>query len=421
MKRETTAEALGMISDRYITEAAEYEPRRSRIRVRGAGIAAACLVIAAAGVFAVSYNRIDKTDQSANVSAVQTGIAYTRPYNRSFYQSLSGRATVNETAVIWPWEYKTVYEKYPEAEFGGKEYSLFSTEALEDASLVGEAAGSCTLKGYDLYTEQWYTKEAPAFTVKGADSCVIAVKIEEGYVLYRTDIDENVRKPLDELLQAYGLTGTMSFSRYSQYKGHEMTGGEYRLASGGRLVQMLAHAEYKEVYVGEKYPAGLDERTQGISLAVSCPGTTIDNRVLTIDRSGTIMTNIFDVRYTCTVDKETADKLIDFAEGNQDFYYEEPESAYERMIGGKVTEIGEGYIKIDDSVICEEASQGVIFTVPTEDIRIRRCIEFSPKPAVGDIVAVYFSGSLEADGTVNGAYGLVKANLSQEGGLYTEE
>ena len=208
--REIIAEAVGMIDDRFVTEAAECS-LQSGIKLRGlhAGLIAACLIVAAAvSIIVIRSVRVGKAgqEQSGNVSVVQTGIAYPRPYtNQDFIKLVSSKATVDETAIIWPWEYKTIYEKYPEAEFGGEEYSLFSYEALTDVSLVGEAIGSCTLQGYDDYTDRKYTETAEVFAVKGGDkSCIIAVKLEEGYVLYRKAIDEKSSKPLGELLRAYG-------------------------------------------------------------------------------------------------------------------------------------------------------------------------------------------------------------------------
>ena len=80
-----------------------------------------------------------------------------------------------------------------------------------------------------------------------------------------------------------------------------------------------------------------------------------------------------------------------------------------------LTEIGDGYILVDDSMLCENEGDGIAFMVPTSDVRVRRCVEFGGLKE-GDIVVVYFTGEIDAASgyLVNGAYSLAKG-MVQDG------
>ena len=63
-----------------------------------------------------------------------------------------------ESAIIWPWEYQTVYEKYTELKYDGIEYLGRGREV--SASHVGEIIGNHTVVGYDeINSGKKYTEE----------------------------------------------------------------------------------------------------------------------------------------------------------------------------------------------------------------------------------------------------------------------
>ena len=54
---------------------------------------------------------------------------------------------------------------------------------------------------------------------------------------------------------------------------------------------------------------------------------------------------------------------------------------------GIVTEIGDGYMLIDDSTFCKNEDDGMVFRVSTEEMKIQRKCRAIDE---GDIVAVFF-------------------------------
>lgn len=76
---------------------------------------------------------------------------------------------------------------------------------------------------------------------------------------------------------------------------------------------------------------------------------------------------------------------------------------------------------IDDSALCEDESDGIVFRVPTEDIRIYRHIAVG-EVTVGDWVLVRFTGDIDADNqyTVNGALNIA-TGTAYHGGIMIPE
>ena len=402
MKREILADAIGMIDDRYVSEAAEYKPRR-RITAGKAGLAAACLIAAAVGAVLINTARAGGSEIPQRESILP------RPYKQSY--------TLSESAVVWPWEYKTDAEKYTEARLGGRSYRICSAGTVSDTELIGEKLGECTLSGYDDYTGRTYTEGADAYEVSGGDSgLIIAVKLESGYGIYREPDAAMGNARLDSLLRRFGLAGRLRFTGFTEYS-DGAAAGEFQLDDSSWLVRMLTEdVKYLSGELGADSPG--EPEGSRFTFTADCPELGVSNRAFTVSADGMIFTNIFDYGYQCFISKEDAEKIIAYAKAHSS---EAGETSRTYMIGGRVTEIGEGYIRIDDTELCEDESRGMIFTVPTEDIRIRRCMEFSPKPKAGDIVAVYFRGEVSDDGKISGAYGIVSASLSEEGKINIPE
>ena len=80
------------------------------------------------------------------------------------------------------------------------------------------------------------------------------------------------------------------------------------------------------------------------------------------------------------------------------------------------TEIGDGYVLIDDTVLCKDKKDGMVFKVLTDELIIRRYLECT-NIKVGDTVAVKFQTEivLGEDNTVNGAISMYKGKVTDDG------
>ena len=87
---------------------------------------------------------------------------------------------------------------------------------------------------------------------------------------------------------------------------------------------------------------------------------------------------------------------------------------YTYSLTGTLTEIGDGYILVDDSILCANEKDGMIFKVITSDLRIRRCIDYQKIPT-GSIVVISFIEPVNvAEGDiVSGAISMSKGFLAE--------
>ena len=90
---------------------------------------------------------------------------------------------------------------------------------------------------------------------------------------------------------------------------------------------------------------------------------------------------------------------------------------YYPMIAGALTEIGDGYILVDDSPLCVNEEDGLVYKVLLDNLRARRCLEFPGDIALGDFVVVEYSGSIDTaqENTVTGAFSIAEAVISGSG------
>lgn len=393
MNRELIEQSVEMIGDSYIEEAASFKgERKGRFKVLKWGAVAACAAVAAVAAAAIMRSSAGKVNVDNDDRILP------RPYGQEIQSEAS--------ALIFPWEYLTETERYGYVDLKGEKYRAASAAALTDETVIGEKIGVCEGSGYDTYTDRTYTESFEAYAVRGADTGrIIAVKYTDGYHIMQSD-KYDPPKTLGELFAQYGLADRLKLGFFTEDEEYREQGA-FMLEDSAGFVGMLSGCTDAPFIENDNISL---EGKRSIAFTVNCPELGISNRVLHITDDGLLITNSFDWGYVYEIGKENAQRLISFAkEHSSSAVYESTRG----MIGGEIVEIGEGYIKIDDSVLCKDKSRGMVFTVPTDDLRIGRCLEFPRKAEAGDIIAVYFDGGIDTDNgnTVIGVYDLTKARL----------
>lgn len=131
---------------------------------------------------------------------------------------------------------------------------------------------------------------------------------------------------------------------------------------------------------------------------------------------GYFATNIFDYEYSYFIGKEAAGQIISYVQKHST---ETMSSTSLPTISGTVTEIGNGYIMVDDTVLCKKSKAGKKYKVYTDDIKIRRWIE-SGELKEGDLVIVEYEGEISSNYEVKGAYSIFTGTLEENGILNQE-
>ena len=140
------------------------------------------------------------------------------------------------------------------------------------------------------------------------------------------------------------------------------------------------------------------------------------NRGIYISEDGYFATNIFDYEYSYFIGKEAAGQIISYVQKHS---AETKSSSSAPTISGTVTEIGNGYIMVDDTVLCKKSKAGKKYKVYTDDIKIRRWIE-SGELKEGDLVVVEYEGEISSNYEVKGAYSIFTGTLEENGILNQE-
>ena len=313
-----------------------------------------------------------------------------------------------EGYIDFPWEYKLGYEKYTSVKYDGNEYSSRAREINE--ALLGEVLGTCKAKGEDSYTNKTYTETLNVRKIGGvSEEKMIAVEMDNKYYVY---FNSKVKCPatFGELLDAYNLSETLPLAKFSVNEGYKEK-GYYQITDDAYIWQVLSECRDAEFYAeNDKWNRG--DRNY-LSFTATSEALGVYKKVFYITEDGYVSTNVFNYSYVYYIGVDAANKIITHAKGNAT---EAEREQYEYTIAGTITEIGDGYILIDDTVLCKDKNDGMVFKILTEDLIIRRYLECT-NIKVGDTVAVKFQTEivLGEDNTVSGAISMYKGRVTDSG------
>lgn len=398
MKRKKISETIDNINPKYIDEATEYIPKAKTTSKSWLkwGSLVACFVVLVVASFAIIPSFFDDDNIVDN----------TNDGKYKYYVSGS------EVDIEWPWEYKTNAEKYHNIVFDGKQYVIKSLNAVSTNSL-GETFGTCEAEGVDSYTDKKYNETFEVRKLNGVSAeKLIAVGNDTGFYVYTID-DNEKPSTFGKMLELYGLTQTLEFNRFTKYEGYDDK-GYFSLNSDEYIWQILSGCRDAPL---DNQSDSFDRSNRNyLTFTATSDSLGVYKRVVYISEDGYFATNI--LNYSCSyfIGTDAAGKIIEYALNNSD---KAEFSPYALTISGTLVEIGNGYVLIDDTVLCKNAEDGTVYKVYTNDLRVLRCIEYA-SIKVGDTVVVKYDGEISESNEVIGAYSMYKGTL-EDGDLLIEE
>jgi hypothetical protein len=318
----------------------------------------------------------------------------------------------SEFGVEWPWEYKTISEQYTRVTLNGKEYS--SKGRSVDASLIGDSLGTFPAVGYDIVNEQEHQITTEVYRIAGVSSDhLIAVKLGDEYYVFKNN-EYAPSANFGELFDDYSLTQTLSLTTFALYE-NRTEKGYFTLRDDKYIFDVLSTCRDAEFIKDDNWHVSDKDY---IVFSVTSEALGVYKNVFYVTADGYIRTNIFDYAYIFRIGEEAAEDIISYAKKNGVETEAEP---YAYTLAGTITDIADGYIYLDDSIMCVDENDGMVFKIPMDDIRISRCIDYA-KMGVGDVVLVYYSGNVDVDAgnVVIDAYALSKAYVT-DGGIAIPE
>lgn len=308
-----------------------------------------------------------------------------------------------EMAMAWPWEYMTIAEKYPSVKFNNKEYGIKLSSPVSE-NVLGDPLGSCEATGVDSYTNKKYSETFKAYKINGvSEDKLIAAGTEGEFYVYMAD---DISKPatFGDVWDLYGLDQNLTFSHFTVNEGYDDK-GEFELTDDAYIREILSGCGDGVLYDETDF----FERDNRYYLTFTATSEALGayKLVVYISEDGYFATNLFSYSHIYYIGEDAAGKIISYAKNNS---VEAESIPYELTVSGILTEINDDYVLIDDSALCNNEEDGTVYKIYTDDIRIRRCVEFGGIK-VGDAVIVNYNGEISEKNEVNGAYSMYTGTL----------
>ena len=313
-----------------------------------------------------------------------------------------------ESAIIWPWEYQTVYEQYTELELNSIKY--ISKGRAVSAELVRELIGTYTVVGYDETNDKKYTEDFEVYELKYADkSQFVAVKMDGKYYTFKKD-EYAPPSNLGELFDLVDLPQVIELNRFSE-NGDGVDKKHHALSNDDYIWEVIADCR-DAAFVDEepgKETWSVHDR-EYLSFTVTSETLGVYRVAMYVTKDGYLWTNAFNYAYIFDIGEDAAGKIIEYAmENSTDADYE----PYQNTVAGKVVEITDEYVLLDDTVICNDPADGTTYKILLNDLRITRYVNHEII-RVGGNIQITFEGEIDSQNTIDSA--ISAANVMISGG-----
>lgn len=386
MKNKRLLNIMEDIDEKYIEEATPQKKSSHSKWVKWVSVAASLALVVGAGAAAVHLLGITSEDTGKETQDIIIGESY----------------------IEWAWEYKTLDEKYTNATFDGETYVIKASTKISNTGILSEELGEAKVYGFDTYTNKVYQETVSVYAINGIDKeALIAVGLDNEFYVYG---NKKLEKPntFGEVLDMYALADNLTFGRFSVCEGYGE--GEYRMLEDDSYIwDILVQCMDGKV---DNSADSFDRSDRNyLTFTATSEALGVYKRVVYISEDGYFATNIFDYSYVYYIGEDAAKQIINYAKENSVKIEEEP---YATTVSGIITEIGDDYIIVDDTDLCKNPKDGVIYKINATDLRIRRYVE-TGRIEVDDVVVISYRGSISEDNEIVGAYSIDVGKITDDG------
>ncbi len=381
MKIPKFARSVGQIDDELIANAADFKEKRI---LKSKPLVASVCALLTVGIIAAAL-----FINNLNTSSIDK-----RYKNLDFYSLHSAR--------VWEWEDLAESERNYEVEIDGIKYEKSSRRTIRQ-EFIGEKIGRFDVFGFDtimILNGERVKVTCDIYKLKGISQTeFIAIKIGGDYYCFENAL-YNPPKTLGELFDRVDISRFFELSRFSE-NGSDANAKHFILKDDEYVWNILSECRSAEFVDWD--PFNLYQR-EYISFSASSDALGIYRMDFSITKDGYLYTNIFGGAYLFNIGKKAANEIIGYSAENstktQFLPYDESKKVY-----GQVKEIADGYVLIDDAVLCKNKGKGITYKIPTDDIRISRHFK-TGSTKVGELIAVSYDGEIDEQNghTVKGAF-----------------
>lgn len=321
----------------------------------------------------------------------------------------------SETAPYYPWEYLTEAERYTYMLLEGMEYR--TRLRTVDPKYLAERIGEGIFPATDIDSGQDHTAKKEVFAIqKIPPSELVAVELGEEFLVFANG---TYSPPPDfgTFWDETDLSNTVELSRFSYFYGNNENNQQtnHFLEDDSALWEMLEKCRNAPFLERDPF---YDTTVESVSFSVTSERLGIYKHGFRISADGYISTNLMEWGYVFQIGEDAARIIINHVKEHSVSVPFEP---YYQFLYGTFVGTEEGFLLVDDTVLCVNPEEGMVFRVPMEDIRISRTVTLGHIEE-GDIVLVNFTGKVDtaAGNTVLNPVSIQKGFLTENGVLVEE-
>ena len=415
-------------------EAVAVQAKKNRSIRRVALAASVCLVTVGvtAGIWGgmVMNRPNDGTTEIGGTTKPTPEIQPDAPANGAFWDDLRERKDINvmipESSIEWRWEDMTDDERYTNLDLDGETYHMRGTvtnylgEWLESGEAYGFAWDQDNARHgipCEIYAMTFST-----------DHSVVAVQFEGSSEIYRFERERKYDPPktLGEFMETRKLSEVLPLT--SLY--HERSeGGSSKY---DKFALSAEHSDEVWAILGKYGDAPFTENSfeesfnihhydkERIGFSATSEVLGIRNLSFAVNDNGYIITNIEQYGYNYFIGVDAAREIIDYVKAHMTEPLPDEKSTVYYIVG-TVTEKGDGYIKVDDSIMMKNPEDGLTFTIDVTDKKLGRVCD--AQISVGDHVLITYDGRISEDGSllVENAESIQEAWITEDGDVLIPE
>ncbi len=317
----------------------------------------------------------------------------------------------SDVAIVWPWEYLAESEKPYETEIQGIKYEKTSGRTVSE-EYIGSEIGIYNIVAYYETDEERHTVECAVYSLKNINQTeFVAVKIADNYYVFKNSV-YNPPQTLGQMFERVDLSQLIKLERFSE-NGDGPDAKHFVLNEDKYVWEVLLECREAEFIDQDEEYWHIYDR-DFISFSISCEALGIYKHDFSVTKDGYLSTNAFDWGYLYYIGEEAAERIIKYAMENSKATEYEPYSNT-KFIYGKVVEIADEYILVDDSSLCKNEADGIVYKILLNDIRISRYID-RKIISVGDTVQVSYEGEIDEQNsnTVSSAFSISDVHIFYE-------
>lgn len=407
MKTPRMVNAVGLIDDDLVTAEETACKPKHRLWLRVSAVAACAALIVAAAAVAPTLLKSPQTPPISGGNETVGDADLPPKSENDRYKEFTVQSS--EGAIVWRWEYRTITERYTSIEVDGVEFNRRGREL--PVSLVGEKLGTYTACGWDSITDEEYREDFEVYEIDGVSSdLLIAVRMGDGYYVFLCDmLKSNPPETFGTVLKDYGLADNVTLDRLS----FSDDDGDYALIADEYVWSVLGECADAKV-ADEKGWHAHDRRY--VSFTVTSEALGVYKHVMYVTEDGYVWTNAYDIGMLYFIGEDAANKIINHVKENAVPTEYEP---FKKSVIGKITEITQTHLLVDDSILCKDPSDGIAYKVPLDDLRISRYVTCGML-RVGETVQVEYEGEIEGS-VIGGAFAINEAYVSYDGTVLIPE